>query len=171
MELDGKKDEWALVQFKPNSDGVAVRNLTRQGFEVFLPKIEMTTRTSSKFIKSKRPLFPGYLFARINLAVGGWRAINSTYGVSRILTTAGKPTPVTESLVEEIRTRCDSDGVVQPKDDFEVGEEVKLQQGPFADLVGKILTLSPDQRVWILLEVLGRKTKVAVNANDLSRIS
>lgn len=170
MRAGSENGDWALVQFKPNSDALAVRNLTRQGFEVFLPKIEVTSRGASKFVTSQKPLFPGYLFARINLALGGWRAINSTYGVSRIVTTAGRPTAVPESLVEEIRKRCDPDGLVQPEIDFEIGEDVKLQQGPFAELVGKILSVAPDQRAWILLEVLGRKTKVAVDMADLSRI-
>lgn len=169
MVEDNAKGDWALIQFKPNSDAVAVRNLTRQGFEVFLPKLEVTSRTSSRFVKSLKPLFPGYLFARINLNAGGWRAINSTYGVSRIVSTAGKPTPVPESLIVELQERCDPEGKVQADADFEVGDEVFVQHGPFAEWVGKIITLSPDQRVWVLLDILGRKTKVAVQAQDLTR--
>lgn len=166
MEIAG---EWALVQFKPNSDAVAVRNLSRQGFEVFLPKLEVTTRTSSKFVKSLKPLFPGYLFVRLTLGAGGWRAINSTYGVSRIVTTAGKPTSVPESLVTEIKGRCDQEGLVQSQVGLKVGENVQVQHGPFSELVGKIIALEADKRAWILLDVLGRKTKVAVGADDLAR--
>lgn len=170
MSEETEKFEWALVQFKPNSDAVAVRNLKRQGFDVFLPKLEVTTRSSTKFVKSLKPLFPGYMFARINPAAGGWRAVNSTYGVSRIVTTAGKPTPVPESLVDEIRGRCDVEGRIQPEGEFVAGEDVKLQHGPFADLIGQIISLTPEKRAWVLLEVLGRKTKVAVEAADLTRV-
>ena len=161
--------EWALVQFKPNSDAVACRNLSRQGFEVFLPRIEVTSKTPSKFVRSIKPLFPGYLFVRINLDKGGWRAINSTYGVSRIVTTAGKPTRVPSELVENIKRRCDAEDTVQPMVDVKAGDEVTLLHGPFAEWVGKVVTLTPDNRVWVLLEILGRQTRVAVDAGDLSR--
>jgi len=162
--------EWALVQFKPNSDAVACRNLSRQGFEIFLPRIEVTSKTAIKFVRSLKPLFPGYLFVRINTEVGGWRAINSTYGVSRIVTTAGKPTRVPDELVDDIKRRCDSQNTIQQMDSVKPGDEVSLKHGPFADWVGKVVTLPSDNRVWVLLEILGRQTRVAVGTGDLSKV-
>ena len=54
---------WYIVQFKPNSHKIAVRNLQRQGFKTFLPMHEMTRRTAVKFQTVIRPLFAGYMFA------------------------------------------------------------------------------------------------------------
>lgn len=162
--------DWVLVQFKPNSDGVACRNLIRQGFELFLPKIEVTARASTKFVRSLKPLFPGYLFAKVDLRVGGWRAINSTYGVSRIVTTAGKPTPVPAGLVNELKARCDDCGTVQPEAEFDVGDTVQLRHGPFANWIGKIMSLPDQQRAWVLLDIMGGQTRVAVNQRDLAAV-
>ena len=162
---------WVLVQFKPNSDGIAVKNLGRQGITVFLPKIEQTLRKGERFVKSTKPLFPGYLFAEVDLKTGGWRAINSTYGVSRIVTTAGKPTPVPNGLVQALQERCDEHDLVAEVEDFEEGQSVKVGHGPFADWVGEIVEMTPDQRAWILIDLMGRQTRVAVATSDLSSIS
>lgn len=162
---------WVLVQFKPSSDAIAVRNLGRQGISVFLPKTEQTLRKGGHFVKSVKPLFPGYLFAQVDLNTGGWRAINSTYGVSRIVTTAGKPTPVPAGLVDALKQRCDAANVIVPIADFQAGDEVALSHGPFADWVGEIVEMTADQRAWVLIDLMGRQTRVAVKVSDLQSIS
>ena len=73
---------WYIVQFKPNSHKIAVRNLQRQGFETFLPMHEVTRRTVVKFETVIRPLFAGYMFVACDPEKAPWRQINSTYGVS-----------------------------------------------------------------------------------------
>lgn len=167
----GKDDTcWVLVQFKPNSDAIAVRNLERQGIKVFLPKIEQTHRRGDKFFKSVKPLFPGYLFAEVVSNSGGWRAINSTYGVSRIVTTGKRPTPVPNALVDAIKARCDEGGKVAPIVNLAPGDEVQLSHGPFADWVGEIIEMTEDQRAWVLLDLMGRQTRVAVNLQDLQSV-
>lgn len=162
-----ENDVWVLVQFKPNSDAIAVRNLERQGITVFLPKSEETKRRGDKFVTSVKPLFPGYLFAYVNAGGQAWRVIGSTYGVSRIVSTGGKPSRVPEGLVEALKSRCTQDIFVQAPIEFSEGDEVKLASGPFADWVGEIVEMTPDQRAWILLDLMGRQTRVAVDTRDL----
>ena len=82
---------WYIVQFKPNSHKIAVRNLQRQGFETFLPMHEVTRRTVVKFETVIRPLFAGYMFVACDPEKAWWRQINSTYGVSRMLSFAEGP--------------------------------------------------------------------------------
>jgi transcriptional antiterminator RfaH len=167
MKQKDKSTVWVLVQFKPNSDGIAVRNLERQNVTVFLPKAEQSSRRNGKFVTTTKPLFPGYLFAEIDLESDGWSAINSTYGVSRIVTTGAKPSPVPEGLIEALQARCDASGLVEQNIEFDVGEEVKLSHGPFSEWVGEIVEMAPDQRAWVLLDLMGRQTRVAVNLIDL----
>ena len=73
--------EWFILQFKPNSHHQATKNLTRQGFETFLPLHDTTFRKSSRFINTVQPLFPGYMFIKFDEAETEWQKINSTYGV------------------------------------------------------------------------------------------
>jgi transcriptional antiterminator RfaH len=76
---------WFLAQCKPNSHHVAERNLARQGFAVFLPLQEETKRARGRFVTRMRPLFPGYLFVALDIRQGLWRAVNSTLGITRLV--------------------------------------------------------------------------------------
>ena len=90
---------WYIVQFKPNSHKIAVRNLQRQGFETFLPMHEVTRRTAVKFDTVIRPLFAGYMFAACDPQQAPWRQINSTYGVSCMRSFAEGLEPMPEALI------------------------------------------------------------------------
>ena len=80
---------WHLIQFKPNAHRLAQRNLKRQDFEVFLPMQEITRRKASRFVSDLRPLFPGYMFVGVDSRAAPWRTINSTIGVSRLVSFDG----------------------------------------------------------------------------------
>ena len=158
---------WYLAQIKPNSHRIAERNLLRQGFAIFLPHHQETRRQRGAFVTKPRPLFPGYLFVLLDMTGAGWRAVNSTLGVARLVSFGNMPTPVPEGLVEELSARCDADGNLHVSRALSPGDEVTLSQGPFADFVATVEKLDPDKRVWLLLEVMGRRTRIALDAKDL----
>ena len=87
-------NQWYLIQFKPNSHRLAERNLQRQGFETFLPMQKITRRKASRFVSDLKPLFPGYMFVSVNSDLAPWRSINSTIGVSKLVSFEGKPKPL-----------------------------------------------------------------------------
>ena len=107
-------NSWYIVQFKPNSHKIAVRNLQRQEFETFLPMHEVTRRTAAKFETVIRPLFAGYMFVACDPETAPWRQINSTYGVSRMLSFAQSLKLMPVVLIAGQRARCDSFGKVVP---------------------------------------------------------
>lgn len=78
--------KWFIVKIKPNSYRYAIQNLERQGFEIFLPKMEITKRQKNKFIVKKVYVFPRYMFVCFDPDMFDWTKINSTYGVLKILT-------------------------------------------------------------------------------------
>ena len=82
-------NQWYLIQFKPNSHRLAERNLQRQGFETFLPMQKITRRKASRFVSDLKPLFPGYMFVRVSSDLAPWRTINSTIGVSQLVSFEG----------------------------------------------------------------------------------
>ena len=98
-------NSWYIVQFKPNSHKIAVRNLQRQGFDTFLPMHEVTRRTAAKFEIVIRPLFSGYMFVACDPDTAPWRQINSTFGISRMLSFAEGPKPMPEALIAGLRAR------------------------------------------------------------------
>ena len=162
---------WYIVQFKPNSHKIAVRNLQRQGFETFLPMHEVTPRTVVKFEIVVRPLFAGYMFVACNPEKAPWRQINSTYGISRMLSFAEVPKPMPEALMAGLRARCDSVGRLVPLENFEAGQSVEMHSGPFESFVATVEQMASDARVWVLLDFMGKATRVQVDCQQIQAVS
>lgn len=167
MSTHERGTTWFLTQFKPNSHNIAERNLTRQGFRTFLPMQEETKRARGKFITQMRPLFPGYLFVALDMLRGGWRSVNSTYGVTRLVSFGKEPTPVPLDLVSQLMLRCDREGKLLPPKLLKPGDQVTLTRGPLTDFVATIDSIAPSKRVWVLMELMGAQTRVAVSAEHL----
>jgi transcriptional antiterminator RfaH len=170
MTYHDRGSSWFLAQIKPNSHNIAERNLTRQGFRIFLPMQEETKRARGKFTTQMRPLFPGYLFVALDLLRGGWRAVNSTYGITRIVSLGKEPTPVPLDLVSQLMLRCDREGKLLPPKLLKPGDEVTLTKGPFTNFVATIESIAPDRRIWVLMELMGAQTRVAVSADHLRAV-
>lgn len=159
---------WYIAQFKPKAHGLATRNLERQGFSVFLPMHEVTKRRNGQFRKAVTPLFPGYLFVEFDPLVRGWRAINSTLGISRLVSFCDRPAVVPETLITGLKMRCGEAEQVLPLSTFKEGDKVEIAHGPFAGFIATIDRMSPDQRVWVLLELMQQETRVQVGAGNLA---
>jgi transcriptional antiterminator RfaH len=166
--------QWFLAQLKPNCSGVAERNLRRQGFTTFLPLTEETQRKPSGFVTKTVPLFPGYIFVQVNAALGLWRSINSTYGITKLVSFGSAPADVPTGLVETLQAGCDETGKLQPieplSERLKVGDTVRFLNGPFTDLLSEITDLAADRRVWVLLDILGSKTRVSAKPEQLERV-
>lgn len=155
--------EWFILQFKPNSQLKAIKNLNQQGFETFLPLCSYTSRNVSVFRNITRPLFPGYMFVAFDQAKDEWRKINNTFGVSRLISY----NPIPYNLVKELKQRYDStDGLIAPRK-FRIGEKVKILDGPFTNFIATIETLESNQRISILIDLMGRKTKTETTQSNL----
>jgi transcriptional antiterminator RfaH len=161
---------WYLAQLKPNARRIAERNLRRQGFETFLPLLDVTRRKSTTFVNELRPLFPGYLFIGFTPNATPWRKINSTQGVSRLVSFDSMPKVIPSALVFELRNRCDGDGKLMSFSEPEIGTTVKVTTGPFTDFVAKVEKIDPDKRVWVLLEIMSQTVTVKLEPNQMSSV-
>lgn len=170
MTYHDRGTTWFLAQLKPNSHSIAERNLARQGFRTFLPMQEATKRAHGKFITQMRPLFPGYLFVALDTLQGGWRAVNSTYGVTRLVSLGKEPTPVPLDLVSQLMLRCDREGKLLPPKLLKPGDQVMLTKGPFTDFAATIESIAPDRRVYVLMDLMGGQTRVAINAEHVRAV-
>lgn len=161
---------WFLAQLKPNCANIADKNLKRQGFNTFLPTQEETRKRNGKFITAIRPLFPGYIFVAFDVARGFWRSVNSTYGVTRLVSFGNEPTVVPPDLVAQLMQRCDENGRLLPPKRLQTGDKVTVTKGPFADFVAEVENIAQDRRVWVLMEIMGGQTRVAIRAEQLQPI-
>ena len=170
MAAHERGTSWFLAQLKPNCARIADKHLTRQGFRTFLPLEEETRQRGGKFVTAERPLFPGYIFVTFDAARGHWRQVNSTYGITRLVSFGKEPAAVPLDLVSQIMLRCDADGKLLPPKMLKPGDQVALTKGPFANFVAEVEQIAPDRRVWVLMEIMGGATRVAVDANQLRSV-
>ena len=152
QSLDKK---WFIAQIKPNSYDTAIQNLERQGFETFLPKMEITQRQKNKFLVKNVYVFPGYMFVCFKPHILSWTKINSTYGVSKILSFNKKPSEISSDLILELKKRYQIDSNPKQIDNLQKGDSIKFYAGPFVDLIAKVENVDKNNRIWVLLETMG----------------
>ena len=163
---------WYLLQCMPNAAQIAVRNLKNQGFRTFLPLQEITKRKGKIFHRQIRPLFVGYLFVQLHPSKGQWRQVNSTRGVSRLVSLGAEPSQVPNEIVAALMVRCDKQSILRQTSEIQanqshVGSQVQISLGPFSGYIATITEIEPNDRINILIEIMGQKTKVAINAGAL----
>lgn len=166
----GAHETWYLAQLKPNSAAIAERHLNRQGFQTFLPMHAKTDTRRGRFVTSMRPLFPGYIFVAFDAAAGLWRKINSTSGVTSLVRFGSAPAPVPGDLIGALMARAAGVAEVAEDTSFTQGERVKMRTGPFVDFIAEVESIAPDQRVWLLMDLMGGKTRVSASTTQVRRL-
>ena len=169
MTHDDEGRRWFLAQLKPNAVQIAERNLRRQGFDTFLPKAEITTQRNGRFATKLQPLFPGYIFVALDLAGGHWRTVNSTQGITRLVSFGKMPAGVPDEIMMLLIDNCETTGILTPPEAPQVGDTIKISSGPFSQFIAEVLEVRSDQRVWILLDVMGARTKVSVKTEQIQK--
>lgn len=160
--------QWYLIYTKSKKENLAKVNLERQGYPIYLPLMRTPRRRSGRRSISIEPMFPRYLFIRLDTESDNWSPIRSTLGVSNIVRFGMWPTPVPDDLVETLRERDDSSGVQQiPLHTFEEGQKVRIEEGPFMGYEGIYLAKTSSERVLILLDIIGKSARAQVDVDHL----
>jgi len=160
---------WYVVRSHAQAEVRAAGHLTRQGFAVWLPLQRRRIRHARRAVAALRPLFPGYLFVRLDLAGEPWRSVLSTVGVAAVIGAEGRPAPVPESVFAELRARADATGVVDlgPAHPLRRGDRVRFASGALKDVEAILDAATDADRVAVLLRLLGREVRLTVRAADL----
>jgi len=164
---------WYVAKTQPNAETKARFHLVRQGFDVYLPQYLRRVSHARRISWQPRPLFPTYLFVTTSPAQQRWRSINSTIGISHLICDERGPLPVPRGVVDGIRENEDERGLVLTgrKVPFEKGAEVQIMSGAFADHTGFFECATDDERVVILLDLLGRQVKTRVKLDAITAIA
>lgn len=151
---------WAIAQTHPQRESAAFDHLKRQGFHAYLPCIEVKKR--------RAPLFPGYLFVRIESV---WYPIQSTRGVMRVLRNGNEePSRIGDLIVRKIRER-EVRGIVKLPKRLQPGMQVRILRGTFKDFIGIYDGMNGKERERVLLELLGRKVPIEIHPDDLALLN
>ncbi len=140
--------------------------------EVFVPTEKVTEVKSGKKKISERKFYPGYLLVQMEMVDDAWLLIKRTPGVIRFLSSGDKAVPLSEEDVSKIRQQSE-ERIEQPRPKvvFEIGESVRVVEGPFTNFNGKIEEVSVEKgKVKALLTIFGRQTPVELEFWQVERM-
>ena len=165
--MTASASRWYVVQTRPHAETKAVEHLNRQGFETYLPRYLKRRRHARRVETVAAPLFPRYLFVAVDMATQRWRSIQSTIGVTRLVSNGDDPAAVHDNVVNGLKVR-EERGFVQltRRPRFANGDHVRVLDGVFATCLGLFDGMTDGERVAVLLDLLGRKVRIVLD--DLS---
>jgi transcriptional antiterminator RfaH len=152
---------WYAIYSKPQKEEAANFYLRQKGLEVFLPKLLLPS--NRKHRRRVVPLFPSYLFARIDVHSEEYGHVIWSPGVKRLISFNGVPAPIDDTVIDFLIKEGNAGGVIPARSNLQIGQEVHINSGPFDGLFG-IIQQPPNAkgRVKVLLSLLNRETKVEV---------
>src|SRR5262245_11172225 len=152
---------WYAIYSKPQKEEEAHLHLQQKGVEVFLPKLLLPS--NQKHRRRVVPIFPSYLFARINVHSEEYGYVIWSPGVKRLISFNGVPAPIDDAVVDFLIKEGNAGGVIPARSNLQIGQEFRINSGAFDGLVG-IIQQPPNAkgRVKVLLSFLNRETKVEI---------
>ena len=160
---------WFVVRSKPNFERVAVAALKSQGFETFFPVVEVP-KTEGKC--QITPLFPGYIFVRRASVINNWSCVKNLPGISEMVKFGGEVAHVSDKVITRVMNMVKSinvDGGLWLR--FKSGETVSINSGKIDSLAVVVdAPKSPESRVRVMFEFLGRQVFADVNREIIQRV-
>ena len=150
---------------------VAEKGLEEQIEEVLVPEEEVIEVRRGKKVTVPRRFMPGYVLVRMEMTDQGYHLINSINRVTGFLGPQGKPMPMRDAEVNQILNRVE-EGESQPRTliHFEVGELVKVTDGPFEDFDGMVEEVDDEnQRLKVMVSIFGRETPVELEYTQVAK--
>ncbi|MBU0783583.1 MAG: transcriptional activator RfaH [Gammaproteobacteria bacterium] len=165
--------KWYVMYTKPRQEHMALENLQRQNYTVFYPQARVLKRKAGKGSTAVvEPLFPRYMFVNLEVGVSDFSKLRSTKGCMDLVKFGGKPSTVPAELIELIQSQIDGECVIDlaKLPELEVGSGVRIAEGPFEGLMGTIASQKSDERVIVLLNILGAERSVELQRNQIDSV-
>jgi transcriptional antiterminator RfaH len=153
--------QWFVLYTKRLQEIVAKRHLEQKGCVAYLPMLYQPWKRRGRTIE---PLFPNYLFVHIHYPDEARIAL-WTPGMKRFVSFGPEPAPLDDGVIQFLRDKAGSTGIIEARTPLEVGDEVTVSGGPFEGLAG-IIQNPPDAkgRVRILMNILNQAAPVSLPA-------
>src|SRR4030066_1652969 len=144
--------------------------LTGKVFELLVPTQDRVVIRGGKKSTVKEKIFPGYLLVKMAMDDAPWLTVRTTPGITGFVGAGNKPTPLSESEVENI-LKFISTPAKRFKTSFTLGEAVKISDGPFTDFLGTINELDEEKgKVKVLVSIFGRETPVELDLLQIQKV-
>ncbi len=157
-------NHWHLIYTKPRQEKRAALNLIQQGFEVFFPMMSKEVLRQNSLVKVEEPLFKRYLFVRFDEKSSPWHVIKNTLGVSDLVRFGNVLATIPDEMIDVFKTF-----ELPTSEMFIEGQVLKVTDGPFKDLEVIYQLKDGNQRAIVLIEMLNKTQKIAINLKDLKK--
>ena len=147
------------------------RKLDQNLGEIIVPTHQVTEVKKGKRSKKEKKYFPGYVLIKVNLNNEIYHLIKNLQKVSGFLGSANKPTPITDAEIQRILGQVSESAINQKSGiSFEIGEKVKVCDGPFASFSGLIEEIDEEKsRLKVSVSIFGRPTPVELEFNQVEK--
>jgi transcriptional antiterminator RfaH len=162
---------WYVIQTKPKKEEEAKSYLSTKGVEIFNPLLETFLLRNGRMNRELKPLFPNYMFGKFDLDQN-YPLVRWAKGVKKVLGFGEYPTPIPEEVVEIIKERTDTHGIVRLKCHFQANDLIRIKTGPLKDLLGIFERwISDSERVRILLNMVGYQPVVEMHYSMIEKVA
>ena len=163
--MEPGQPNWFAVVTKPRQEQIALDNLQRQGFTCFLPMAENPYQRRSKK-QIIEPLFPRYLFLNAIATTQNLAPVRSTRGVISMVRFGTELAVIPDSIINAIKNRMEPNtGLIKIESiQIKAGDKIRVFDGPLAGINGIVTERNSENRALILMDLMGRPTKVEVDA-------
>ncbi len=161
---------WYVIETHAHAEDRAAINLRRQGFDIYLPRYRKRRSHARRIEMVAAPVFPRYIFVAIDVAAQQWRVIQSTFGVKNLVSNGGVPASIQDEIIDSLKGREDGQGLIdlETRPRFAHGDEVRILEGAFGACLGLFEGLADNDRVAVLLDILGRKVRLVFDAASVA---
>jgi transcriptional antiterminator NusG len=154
---------------------ISSMNMEDRIFEVVIPLEDVVELKNGKRQVVSRKVFPGYLMVRMDLDDDSWSVVRNTPGVTGFVGLGAKPTPLSRREVENILVQkqqgTGAAKKTKPRLEYELGESVRVKEGPFADFSGTVAEVNEDQlKLKVLVNIFGRETPVEFDFAQVAKL-
>lgn len=166
--------KWFILLTEPQRETTALAGLIARKVRAYGPVERKRMVRKGRKIEVERPLFPGYIFARMVEGVDDFGLPKRVAGVRDYLRFSGVPcaipTPLIEAIEQKEMEELDRFARRQDAASFKVGESVRVAEGPFMSFAAEVYKLDAKGRIDALVNLFGRKVKVKFEAEQLEKV-